>query len=119
MKILITENQFYDVIDKYFKKRNIIYDILYFNDNGWDQITGTVYPYDGDGKIIGKRHGYDFTYTYDKRFKTLKYDGNNSPIENNRDFSIFPPGMVTKFFSDKVEDHLKNYIEKGYTTLNL
>jgi hypothetical protein len=59
MKYVITENQSSEVFLKLIKKFNIKFNILYWNDNGYDSITGTVFLYK-DGEILGHRHGYEF-----------------------------------------------------------
>jgi hypothetical protein len=116
MKIILTENQSTELLSNLIKKLNIKFDIFYWNDNGRDSITGTVYLYK-DGEILGYRHGYEFYFKYDSRFNSLTPDGHFPNIENVDIFKFMPPQMVIKFFSDKVETNLKNYIDKGYSGL--
>jgi hypothetical protein len=115
MKIILTENQSTELLSNLIKKLNIKFDILYWNDNGRDSITGTVYLYK-DGQILGYKH-YEFYFKYDPRFNSLTPDGHFPNIEDVDIFKFIPPQMVIKFFSDKVEANLKNYIDKGYSGL--
>lgn len=116
MKYIITESQIDDTITKLLKKMEIKLDILYWQDNGYDSITGTVYLYK-DKEILGYRHGYEFYFKYDPRFDTLKYEGRWPHIENLDLFKFMPPNIVIKYFSDRVEKHLRKYIDDGYSTL--
>ena len=116
MKYLITESQSTELFLNLLKKLNIKFDIVYWNDNGRDIITATVFLYK-DGEILGYRHGYEFLFKYDSRFNSLTPEGHNPHIENVDAFKFMPPKMVTKFFSDKVEAHLKKFIDSGYSNL--
>jgi hypothetical protein len=116
MKYVITENQSSEVFLNLLKKLNIKFDIVYWSDNGRDRITGTVYLYK-DGEILGNRHGYEFFFNYDSRFNSLTPDGHFPNIENVDAFKFMPPKMVIGFFTDKVEAHLKKFIDKGYSGL--
>jgi hypothetical protein len=116
MKYLITESQADNGIANLLKKMDIKLDILYWQDNGRDSITGTVYLYKNND-ILGYRHGYEFFYSYDPRFKELKNTGHWPNIEKLDLFKFMPSEMVIKFFSGKVENYLKKYIAGGYTTL--
>ena len=116
MKYLITENQSDNIFSKIIDDFNIKFDIMYWNDNGRDSITATVYLYK-DGEILGYKHGYEFHFKYDSRFNSLTPNGHWPHIENVDTFKFMPPKMVTKFFSDKVESHLKKFIDSGYSNL--
>ena len=116
MKYLITESQSTELFSNLLKKYDIKFDIMYWSDNGRDRITGTVYLYK-DGEILGYRHGYEFHFNYDSRFNSLTPDGHFPNIENVDAFKFMTPKMVTKFFSDKVEAHLKKFIDSGYSNL--
>ena len=116
MRYLITENQSSDFVQSRLKKFNITYDILYWDDNGRDSITAIVYLYK-DLEAFEDNNWCKFFFNYDSRFNKLTYDGRYPHIEKNRKFMILPPQMVLKFFSEKVENYLKKYIGKGYTTL--
>jgi hypothetical protein len=116
MKYVITENQSSELLLNLLKKLNIKFDIVYWSDNGRDRITGTVYLYK-DGEILGYRHGYEFFFKYDSRFNSLTPDGHFPNIENVDTFKFMPPKMVIGFFTDKVEAHLKKFIDKGYSGL--
>jgi hypothetical protein len=116
MKYVITENQSSELLLNLLKKLNIKFDIVYWSDNGRDRITGTVYLYK-DGEILGYRHGYEFFFKYDSRFNSLTPDGHFPNIENVDAFKFMPPKMVIGFFTDKVEAHLKKFIDKGYSGL--
>ena len=116
MKYVITENQSSELLLNLLKKLNIKFDIVYWSDNGRDRITSTVYLYK-DGEILGYRHGYEFFFNYDSRFNSLTPDGHFPNIENVDAFKFMPPKMVIGFFTDKVEAHLKKFIDKGYSGL--
>ena len=116
MKYLITESQSDNIVSKIIDDFDIKFDIMYWNDNGRDRITGTVYLYK-DGEILGYRHGYEFFFKYDSRFNSLTPDEHFPNIENVDVFKFMPPKMVIGFFTDKVETYLKNYIDKGYSGL--
>jgi hypothetical protein len=113
MKYLITENQSVELLSNLFKKLGFKYDIMYLNDNGRDSITATVYLYK-NGEIFGYKHGYEFFFKYDRLFNRLTPDGHWPSIENLKIINSIPSEMVIKFFSDKVETYLRNYIDKGY-----
>lgn len=114
MKIIIGESQSNDIIEKLLKKLNVEFNLIYWNDNGFDSITGTVYLYK-DGNIFGYKHGYEFFYKYDRIGKYLTYDGHFPKIENLDFFGAIPPDMVINFFSDKMKTYLENFISKGYS----
>jgi hypothetical protein len=116
MKIIITESQFNDSMSNLLKKLNITVDIIYLNDNGRDSITATVYLYK-NYEILGSRHGHEFFYKYDGRFNELISDGHFPDIERIDVFKFMPPEMVVNFFSDKVENYLKKFIDNGYSSL--
>ena len=117
MKYVITENQTFEFFPKLLKKQNIKFDIIYLSDNGFDSITGTLYLYK-DGSPFGYIRGYEFFYKYDSRFGSLEYEGHYPKLENNRElFSYIPSEIVIKFFSEKVKEYLRNYIDKGYSGL--
>ena len=117
MRYIITESQSDDLFSNLLKKHNITYNILYLNDNGHDSITATVYLYK-DGEVFGYRHGHEFFFKYDSRFNRLTPDGHFPKLESNRElFAFMPSEMVNKFFIDKVETYLKDFIDKGYTRL--
>ena len=116
MKYIITESQSDELFLNLLKKHNIKFDIIYWNDNGQNSITGTVYLYK-DGEVLGYRHGYEFFFKYDSRFNSLTFDGNHPSIEHVDAFKFMPPKMVIKFFSDKVETYLKKFIDNGYSNL--
>jgi hypothetical protein len=112
----LTENQSSNFVQSILKKFNITYDILYWDDNFRDNITAIVYLYK-DLEVIGNVRGYKFNFNYDSRFNKLTYNIHYPDIENHKSFMILPPQIVIKFFLDKVETYLRNYIGKGYTTL--
>jgi len=117
MKYIITESQSDDLFSNLLKKNNIKYDIMYLNDNGYDSINATVYLYK-DGEILGYKHGYEFFFNYDSRFNRLIPNGHYPSLENNRElFAYMPPEMVIKFFTDKTQNYLKEFIDKGYSSL--
>ena len=116
MKYIITESQSDDLFSNLLKKNNIKYDIMYLNDNGYDSINATVYLYK-DGEILGYKHGYEFFFNYDSRFNRLIPNGRFPNIEKVDIFQYLPPEMIIKFFTDKVETYLKNFIDKGYSNL--
>lgn len=117
MKYIITEGQSSELFLKLLKTYNIKYDIMYWNDNGLNSITGTVYLYK-DGKPFGSERGYEFFYKYDSRFGSLEYEGHYPKLENNSELFVYVPSdMTVGFFSDKVKEYLRNYIDKGYSGL--
>ena len=116
MKIILNESQRDNAIKVILNRRGINTKILYWQDNGYDSITGTVYLYK-DGEVLGHKHGYEFFYKYDSRFDSLKYEGHYPKIETLDLFRFMPSDMVIEFFSDKVKDYLRDYINKGYSTL--
>ena len=116
MKYLITESQSDNIVSKIIDDFDIKFDVIYWNDNGRDSITATVYLYK-DGEILGYKHGYEFFFKYDSMFNRLTPDGHYPHIENVDAFGFMSPKMVLEFFTDKVETYLKNYIDKGYTNL--
>jgi hypothetical protein len=116
MKYLITENQSDNIFSKIIDDFNIKFDIMYWNDNGRDSITATVYLYK-DGEILGYKHGYEFYFNYDPRFNRLTPDGRWPHIERVDVFGFMPPEPVIKFFSDKAEAHLKKFIDSGHSNL--
>ena len=116
MKYIITEIQSDDLFSNLLKQYNITYNILYLHDNGYDSITAMVYPYK-DGEILGYKHGYEFFFKYDSRFNRLTPDGSSPNLEDVNIFKFIPPEIVIGFFTDKVETYLKNFIDKGYSSL--
>ena len=118
MKILITENQSETVMSKLMEKFKITKTLLYWQDNGKDSITGTVYLYKND-EVLGYRHGYEFYYYYDWTSKSLKYQGHGPSIENVDVFRSLPSEFVVKYFSDKMKTYLENKIKKGYTNIRV
>jgi len=101
MKYIITESKYNDFLDKIIKNEKIEVDYQYFNDTGYDSLTGTVRLYK-NGEIFGYRNGYDFFYNFDKRFKTLTYDGSYPHIETLGIFQYLPPEQTIKYFSDNL-----------------
>ena len=116
MKYLITENQSDNIVSKIIDDFDIKFDIMYWNDNGRDSITATVYLYK-DGEILGYKHGYEFYFNYDPRFNRLTPDGRWPHIERVDVFGFMPSEPVIKFFSDKAEAYLKKFIDSGYSNL--
>jgi hypothetical protein len=117
MKIIITENKSNEVFSKVLEKRGIKYDILYKNSNGIDSVTGTVYLYK-DGQPLGYKHGYEFNFDYDSRFGSLTYEYHYPHLENYIEFFPYLPSeIIINFFSNKVKEYLKDYINKGYSEL--
>ena len=116
MKYLITERQFAEALSNLFKRLGITFDIIYRYDNGHDKITATVYLYK-KGEIFGYKHGYEFYFKYDSRFNSLTPDDHYPSIEKLKIINSIPSEKVIKFFSDKVESYLRNYIDKGYSSL--
>ena len=116
MKYLITESQSDELFSNLLKKYDIKFDIVYWNDNGRDRITATVYLYK-DGDILGYRHGYEFHFKYDSRFNSLTFDEHFPKIENVDAFKFMPPKMVIGFFTNKAEAYLKKFIDGGYSNL--
>ena len=116
MKYLITESQSDNIVSKIIDDFNIKFNIMYWNDNGRDSITATVYLYK-DGEILGYKHGYEFYFNYDPRFNRLTPDGRWPHIERVDVFGFMPPEPVIKFFSDKAEAHLKKFIDSGHSNL--
>jgi len=116
MKYIITENQSTEFISNILKKLNIKFHIMYLNDNGRDSVTATVYLYQ-DGEVLGYRLGYEFFFDYDFRFNRLKPNGHFPKIELVDVFKFMPEDMVIKFFSDKVEEYLKDFIDRGHSNL--
>ena len=117
MRYIITESQSDDLFSNLLKKKNIKYDIVYLNDNGYDSITATVYLYK-DGEVFGYRHGHEFFFKYDSRFNRLTPDGHFPKLENIKElFAFMPPEIVIGFFTDKVKTYLKNFIDNGYSNL--
>ena len=116
MKYLITESQSDNVVSKIIDDFDIKFDIMYWNDNGRDSITATVYLYK-DGEILGYKHGYEFFFKYDSRFNRLTFDEHFPKIEYVDVFKFMPSEPVIKFFSDKAEAYLKKFIDSGYSNL--
>lgn len=116
MKYIITENQSTEFISNILKKLNIKFHIMYLYDNTYDSITATIYLYK-DGEVLGYRLGYEFSFRYDSRFNSLRPDGHFPKIELVDVFNFMPKDMVIKFFSDKVEEYLKKFIDGGYSNL--
>jgi len=116
MRYLITENKSVELLSNLFKQLGITFDIIYRYDNGLDKITATVYLYK-KGEIFGYKHGYEFHFKYDSRFNSLTPDDHYPSIEKLKIINSVPSEKVIKFFSDKVESYLRNYIDKGYSSL--
>ena len=107
MKYIITESKYNDFLDRIIKKEKIEVDYLYLSHNFYN-LTGTVYLYK-NGEILGYGPGYDFFYKFDKRFKTLTYDGHYPLIETLDIFQYLPPEQTIKYFSDNlVSSIMKN-----------
>ena len=96
MRYIITESQSDDLFSNLLKKKNIKYDIVYLNDNGYDSITATVYLYK-DGEVFGYRHGHEFFFKYDSRFNRLTPDGHFPKLENIKELFAFMPPSAHKF----------------------
>ena len=118
MKILITENQYEAVVSKLMEKYKITKTLLYWQDNGKDSITGTVYLYKND-EVLGYRYGYEFYYYYDWISKSLTYKAHGPNIENVDVFRFLPSEVVVNYFSDKMKTYLENQIKKGYTNIRV
>jgi hypothetical protein len=118
MKLLITENQSEGVMSRILKKFNIEVVLLYWQDDGMNLITGTVYLYKNN-EVLGNNHGYGFEYYYDWTSKSLKFVSNNQKIEKVDVFASLPPEFVIKYFSDKMKTYLENQINKGYTGIRV
>ncbi len=117
MRYLITENKSVELLSNLFKQLGITFDIIYRYDNGLDKITATVYLYK-KGEIFGYNHGYEFHFKYDSRFNRLTPNGHFPKLENIIElFAFIPPEIFIGFFTDKVETYLKNFIDKGYSSL--
>ena len=97
-------------------KQNIKIDILYWNDNGIDKITGTIYLYK-NGEIFGYKHGYEFFFKYDSRFNKLTPNDFYPNIHKLGIFKLIPEDIVIQYFTEKVKDYLVGYIDKGYSSL--
>ena len=61
--------------------------------------------------------GMNFFFKYDSRFNRLTPDGSFPNLEDANIFKFIPPEMVIKFFTDKVETYLKNFIDSGRSNL--
>jgi hypothetical protein len=118
MKLLITENQSETAMLRLLKRFNIEPVFLYWQDDGMNSITGTVYLYKND-EILGYRLGYGFEYYYDWTSNSLKFVSNNQRIEKVDVFASLPPDFVIKYFSDKMKTYLENQINKGYTGIRV
>lgn len=91
MRYIITEIQSDDLFLNLLKKKDIKYNIVYWNDNGYDSITATVYLYK-DGEVLGYKHGYEFFFKYDSRFNRLIPNGHYPKLETTKDlFAYMPP----------------------------
>ena len=112
MKYIMTPDQVKRMMEDILKKKNIRVDIMYWNDNGRDSITATVYLYK-DGEIMGYRQGYEFFFNYDKRFDKLTPDGNYPKLQNLDFFKNLPDEIITQYFTDRVQDYLRGYIDRG------
>lgn len=112
MKYIMTPDQVKRMMEDILKKKNIRVDIMYWNDNGRDSITATVYLYK-DNEILGYRHGYEFFFNYDKRFDSLTPNGNYPKLQNLGFFKNLPDEIITQYFTDRVQDYLRGYIDRG------
>jgi hypothetical protein len=116
MKYKITPEQSKLMMDDILKRKNIKVDIMYWNDNGRDSITGTVYLYKDD-QILGYKHGYEFFFHYDNRFNKLTPNGNYPKLQRLDFFKMLPDEVVTQYFSDRVKDYLAGFIDRGSSNL--
>ena len=90
--------------------------IQYWNDNGIDSISGTVYLYK-DNKVVGYSQGYEFFFKYDKRFNKLTSNGNYPKLQGLDFFKMLPEEVVTLYFTDKVQEYLAGFIDRGSSNL--
>ena len=116
MKYKITPEQSKLMMDDILKRKNIKVDIMYWNDNGRDSITGTVYLYKDD-QILGYKHGYEFLFHYDNRFNKLTPIGNYPKLQRLDFFKMLPDEVVTQYFSDRVKEYLAGFIDRGSSNL--
>jgi hypothetical protein len=115
MKYIMTPEQAKLMMDDILKRKNIKVDIMYWNDNGRDSITGTVYLYK-DGKILGYKHGYEFFFHYDNRFNKLTPKGTS--LNQKLDFfRMLPNEVVIQYFTDRVQNYLEGFIDGGFSNL--
>lgn len=112
MKYIMTPDQVKRMMEDILKKKNIRVDIMYWNDNGRDSITATVYLYK-DNEILGYRHGYEFFFNYDKRFDSLTPNGNYPKLQNLGFFKNLPDEIITQYFTDKAQEYIRGYIDRG------
>ena len=116
MKYKITPEQVKLMMDDILKRKNIKFQIIYWNDNGRDSITGTVFLYKDD-QVIGNRWGYEFFFDYDNRFNKLTPNGNYPKIQNFDFFKMLPEELITEYFTDLVKEYLAGFIDRGSSNL--
>jgi len=115
MKYIMTPEQAKLMMDDILKRKNIKVDIVYWNDNGRDSITGTVYLYK-DYQILGYKHGYEFFFHYDNRFNKLTPKG--TTLNQKLDFfKMLPNEVVVQYFTDRVQNYLEGFIDGGFSNL--
>ena len=115
MKYKITPEQSKLMMDDILKRKNIKVDIMYWTDNGRDSITGSVFLYK-DGQVLGNKHGYEFFFHYDNRFNKLTPEGNT--LNKSLDFfKMLPDEVVIEYFTDRVQNHLAGFIDRGSSNL--
>ena len=113
MEYIITPDQVKRMMEDILKKKNIRVDIMYWRHSNHDNsITATVYLYK-DNEIMGYRRGYNFFFNYDKRFDKLTPDGNYPKLQNLGFFKNLPDEVITQYFTDRVQDYLRGYIDRG------
>lgn len=113
MKYKITPEQVKLMMDDILKRKNIKVDIMYWTHSlHTNSIQATVYLYK-DGQVFGGRHGYEFTFKYDKRFDSLVYSSRYPHIEKLDFFKMIPEEVVIKYFADKTEEYLRGYLDRG------
>lgn len=102
-----------DKMENILKKTNIKVDIFYLSHSNHDNtITATVYLYK-DGEVLGYRHGYEFFFKYDKRFDELTPNGNYPKLQNVSYFKYLPDEFITEYFTNKVQEYLRKFIDNG------
>ena len=110
----ISEDQIERVMKSLFDTMGIKVDIMYWQHSlHTNSIEATVYLYK-DGQVFGGRHGYEFTFKYDKRFDSLVYSGHYPHIEKLDFFKMIPEDVVIKYFTDRTKEYLRDYLDGGY-----
>ena len=112
----ISEDQVERVMKSLLDMMGIKVGIQYWNDNGIDSISGTVYLYK-DNKVVGYSQGYEFFFKYDKRFNKLTSNGNYPKLQGLDFFKMLPEEVVTLYFTDKVQEYLAGFIDRGSSNL--